>query len=145
MKLSIKEDPQLDETEIIIHCNMIDKDIQQLISMIRHTNYTIIGEKDGHHYTIPLEQVHYFESVDDQTFFYTKTDVYRCAKRLYEIEHELYNMRFIRISKACIVNISKLSHVRPLLDGKFEAITYNEEVLIINRHYVKKFKEAFGL
>ena len=52
---------------------------------------------------------------------------------------------FVRISKSCILNIMQLNSVRPLFHGKFEAQLKNQEKIIINRHYVPKFKEKFGL
>lgn len=145
MKIIIEESEQQEDVEIIIKCAYLDASLQKLIAMISNASYTFKAEKEGKLYQIALEDIHYFESVDDQTYLYTKDDVYQCDKKLYELETLLEKTRCVRISKACIVNIECLIHVRPLFDGKFEAVTSANEILTINRHYVKAFKEAFGL
>lgn len=145
MKLIIEESSDQKETEIIIKCAYIDEFTQRMIKRIRSYSYELKGEKNGNVYNLFVDDVHYFESVDEQSFAYMEHDVYVLKQKLYELEEFLQNTPFIRISKSCIVNIDALVHIRPLFDGKFEAETIGGEKLIINRHYVKSFKEAFGL
>ena len=74
--------------------------------------------------------------------------------RNYELEHQiegtdkeelLKDTSFVRISKTTIVNIDYLKFVRPLLGGKMEITFINDESLVVNRHYLKSFKNKFGL
>lgn len=145
MKLIIEEDNKQEECEIIIRCACMDERLEKLVAQIRSYTFSIKGIKEGHMYVMTLTDIHYFESVDDQVYIYTQNDVYESDKKLYELEEQLRNTRFVRISKSCIVNVDALVHVRPLFDGKFIATTQKKEELVINRHYVKAFKEVFGL
>lgn len=145
MKLKIEENASFEETEILIKCPYIDEELQQLIKQIRIYSHTLKAEKQGNLYAIAIQNILYITSEQEQTYLHCKDDVYYCDKKLYELEEMLRNIRFVRISKSCIVNCATLIHVRPLFDGKFEAVVQNSEVLIINRHYVKAFKEVFGL
>lgn len=145
MKLVIEQDNSFDETEIVIRCSSINSDLQKIIDAIKICSFTITAYKDGYVRKINHENVCYIESVDEKTFIYCENEVYDCKMKLFEIEEELMNSTFVRISKSCILNIEYIERVRPLLNGKYEVLLINREKLIINRHYVPNFKKKFGL
>jgi len=145
LKLIIDQSLEHDEVEIIIKCGLIDESLEKLIAQIRLYSFSIIGKKDGVNHLIRLEAIFYFEALDDKTFIYCEQDVYECGLKLCEIEKQLEQTQFIRISKSCILNIMHLTSVRPLFQGKFEAQLKNSEKLLISRHYVPAFKQKFGL
>lgn len=145
MKLIIEQDSNREETEIIIRCSAINSDLQKIIDEIRLFSFSINAYKDGSIRKIEPENVCYIESVDEKTFIYCENDVYDCRMKLYKLEEVLIKSTFVRISKACILNIEFIESVRPLLNGKYEALLLNGEKLIINRHYVPDFKKKFGL
>ncbi len=62
----------------------------------------------------------------------------------HQTEQLLPQSDFVRISKI-VLNINKLTSVKPLLNGKMEVHMNNGEVQIVNRHYLKDFKNKFGL
>ena len=83
--------------------------------------------------------------MDERIFIYRQNDVLECRLKLYELEEKLNGTNFLRISKSCILNLNHLESVSPQFDGRFEALLENGEKVIINRHYVKAFKEKFGV
>ena len=87
--------------------------------------------------------MYYIESIDNHSFLYSEKDVYESDLKLYEIENMLTGTHFIRVSKNLIVNTVLIDNVRALFNGKFEASLMNGEKVIVNRHYVKAFKEKF--
>lgn len=141
MKLIIDQSLEHKDVEITIKCGLIDEGLQRLIDQIRLYSFSISGKKDGSIHQIRLEDVYYFESIDNKTFAYCDQEVYECSPKLYELEQQLAHSHFVRISKSCILNITRLVSVRALLYGKFEAQLANTEKLIINRHYVQALKE----
>lgn len=145
MKLVIDQSLERQDIEITIKCGVIDENLERLIAQIRLYSFSISGKKDGRSHLIRLEDVYYFESTDNKTFLYGEKDVYECSYKLYELENHLANSHFLRISKSCILNVAKLSSVRALLNGKFEAQLANQEKLVINRHYVQALKEKIRL
>ena len=84
----------------------------------------------------------YAESVDDRVFLYTTSDSYEIRMKLYELEDLLKNRSFLRISKSMLVNLMKISSVRPALNGRFSAILKNGEEIIISRKYVPALKQV---
>ena len=85
------------------------------------------------------------ESVEEKTFVYLEKEVYESNLKLYELEEQLKNTSYIRVSKSIILNIEKLQSVKPLINGKLEANLKNNEKILINRHYVPEFKKKFGI
>jgi DNA-binding LytR/AlgR family response regulator len=141
--LKIIESEEYEEIQIVIKCSKIDRRMKHIIETIEQSNISLYGEKDGRIYSLEPESLYYIESVDNKTFVYTKNEVYENNLKLYELVERLQATSFIRISKNLIVNINYIKSVRALINGKFEALLTNEEICIVNRHYVKSFKEKF--
>lgn len=144
MKLKIEMFDTCKETEVNIKCKEIDNRLKKAIDILK-SDKSFTVRKDNSTKVLKIEDIYYFESVDEQTFAYTQDDVYSCQKKLYEVESVLSDTSFIRISKSCILNIDYLESVRALLNGKLEGTLSNNEKVIINRHYVPEFKKKFGL
>lgn len=145
MKLKILRDEKYKEPCVTIEYSEETKQVNDIIEMVRLFGNTVKVESNGNSLNLNLKNVYYFESVDDNTFVYTKSEMYSSDSKLYKIEEMVKEMFFARISKSCIVNISKIKSVKPFLNGRFEATLLNGEKLIINRHYVAGFKRKFGI
>lgn len=143
IRLTIHESEEYDEVEIIIKCQQIDNRLERLIQQIQQTTTTINGTRDGRTYSLIVDNVYYIESIDNRSFLYNEKDVYENDLKLYEIEKMLVGTHFVRISKNLVVNTAQIESVRALFNGKFEASLTNGEIVIVNRHYVKLFKEKF--
>lgn len=145
MKLIIDESLEYQDVEITIKCPIMDGKLKRLVSQIRLNLFSITGKKDGASFQIQLEDIFYFESVNDTTFIYCEKEIFECDRKLYELENELSNSSFVRVSKSSILNTSHIFCVKALINGKFEAKLNNEERIIINRHYVQAFKEKLNI
>ncbi len=130
--------------EIVIRCNKIDDEARKIISLFEDKQF-IIGKLDNRSYQIKIDNIYYFEANEDRSFIYCKDKVYETNLRLYELEKQLDEQLFVRISKSIILNLNKLDSIRTLLNGRYEAVLINDERLIITRHYVSSFKEKFGM
>ncbi len=145
MKLKIEMFDECKETEVNIKCKELDNTLKKAVDILKQSDKTFAVRKDNSTKILKIEDICYFESVDEQTFVYTQEDVYSCQKKLYEAEEILSDTSFVRISKSCILNIDYLESVRALLNGKLEGTLSNDERVIINRHYVPAFKKKFGV
>ena len=143
IRLTVNESKNYDEVEITINCPQIDNELERLIKQINQLHITLTGTRDGRTYSLFVDNVYYIESIDNHSFLYSEKDVYESDLKLYEIENMLTGTHFIRVSKNLIVNTVLIDNVRALFNGKFEASLMNGEKVIVNRHYVKAFKEKF--
>ncbi len=143
IRLTINESKNYDEIEITINCPYVDNQLERLIKKIHQLHITLTGTRKGRTYSLFIDNLYYIESIDNQTFLYEEKEVYKSDLKLYEFDQLFLDTHFIRISKNLIVNTTHIASVRALLNGKFEASLTNHEKVIVNRHYVKAFKEKF--
>lgn len=145
MKITTKIINKDEEEEIIIKTYDENAEWVQYVYGINSRNISIVGMYEGRTYKISLKDIYYFESVDGKTFIYSKTYVFSCKLKLYEIEDICSDHMFFRVSKAMIVNAKMIENIRPSLSGRFEMILNNGEKIMVNRHYVTQLKEKLGL
>lgn len=145
MKITIETPKPGEEDEIIIKCKELDDSIMKLINGLKNGDDNILGYQEEKIVKLALKDIYYFESVDNKVFAYCGRDVYEVKKKLYELETLCGSGDFLRVSKSTIMNIAKLSYIKPIFNGRFEAKLKNDEKLIISRQYVVKLKEKLGL
>ena len=145
MKITIETPKPGEEDEIILRFATVDENILKLIQSLKTEKDTLTGYVDDKIQKLSLRDIFYFESVDNKVYAYTAKQVYEVHKKLYEIEEEYANTDFLRISKAVVVNVSKITYIRPMLNGRFEAKLKNDEKVIISRQYVPALKEKLDL
>ncbi|WP_102411006.1 LytTR family transcriptional regulator DNA-binding domain-containing protein [Beduinella massiliensis] len=145
MKLTVEQNLDIRETEIIIRCALIDDRLKALLEQIRLYGFSITARREGNLMQIALEDIFYVESVDDRTFLYVESDVWECDLRLYELENQLKHTAFVRCAKNCILNTQRIQSVRALYNGRLEATLQNGERIVVTRHYVPAVKQRFGL
>jgi DNA-binding LytR/AlgR family response regulator len=145
MKITIETPKPGEEDEIILRFATVDENILKLIQSLKTEKDALTGYADDKIQKLSLRDIFYFESVDNKVYAYTAKQVYEVHKKLYEIEEEYSNTDFLRISKAVVVNVSKITYIRPMLNGRFEAKLKNDEKVIISRQYVPALKEKLDL
>ncbi|HWT74716.1 MAG TPA: LytTR family DNA-binding domain-containing protein [Mobilitalea sp.] len=145
MKIIIEECKLGEEDQIIIRCKEMDENILKIISDLKMGQKKLAGMKDGNITMIDPNHVFYFEGVDNKVFLYCKQNVYETKLKLYEIEEEYSNTNFFRASKSVILNITKIKSVSPAYSGRFEALLFNGEKVVISRQYVPELKKKLGL
>ena len=144
MRVTIKKD--IDSgTAVEIHCREITSETERLERYIRRFDERIIGSSEGQAHTIALEQILYIEAVDKKTFLYTPGNVYETDKKLYELESLLDEKTFFRCSKSVIVNLNKITKLKPEVTRNILATLTNGEVVVISRRNVKQLKALIGL
>jgi DNA-binding LytR/AlgR family response regulator len=145
MKIIIEEAAPGEEDQIIIRCRELDDDILKIISELKKGQKKIAGSKDGNITMIDPSNIFYFEGVDNKVFLYCKQNVYETKLKLYEIEEEYRNSNFFRASKSVILNVSKIKSISPAYSGRFEALLFNGEKIVISRQYVPDLKKKLCL
>lgn len=143
MKLLIEQSLDCKETEIKITCGLMDDRLRHLVEQIKLFSFSITAEKDGISIPVALEDIYYFETIENKTFLYTEKEVCQCSKKLYELEVYLENTTFIRISKNSILNTAMVVSVRAQFGGRLEANLKNNEKVLISKHYMKEFRNKF--
>jgi DNA-binding LytR/AlgR family response regulator len=145
MKIVIEDCNPGEEDQIIIRCKELNETLLKLISELKLGQKKFAGMKDGNIIMIEPSSVYYFEGVDNKVFMYCKQNVYETKLKLYEIEEEYSNTTFFRASKSVILNVSKIKSISPAYSGRFEALLFNGEKVVISRQYVPDLRKKLGL
>lgn len=133
-----KSQPEIVE----IHCHKISDEVKEIVAFVKSRQGQLTGAIDDRRFEIPVSDIFYIESVDNKSFLYTQEKVYETKHKIYELEEILRKKRFIRISKSTLLNLMKISSIKPALNGRFTAVLYSGEETIISRKYVPELKKA---
>ena len=145
MKISIENINHNEEEEIIIRCYEVNDEILELMKKLKTKSNMLIGYNDDSIYQLNPSNVYYFESVDNKVFIYCRDKLYESKQKLYELEQICDHRKFFRASKSTIINIVKISHIKPSLSGRFEATMENGEKVLVSRQYVPVLKAKLGI
>ena len=144
MKVTIKRDIE-SGTAVEIHCREVTSETERLERYISRFDERLTASENGSTYNVQIDEILYIESVDKKTFLYTKGHVLQTEKRLYELEELLDEKTFFRCSKSVIVNLNKITKLKPEVTRNILATLTNGEVIVISRRNVKALKELIGL
>jgi DNA-binding LytR/AlgR family response regulator len=145
MKITIETLPDGAEEEIIIRSNHLDKELMKLIYSVKSGRNRLTAFSDGEILKLSPAEIYYFESVDNRVCACCEKNVYEVKQKLYELEQIYDHTDFLRISKAMIVNVSKISKIVPMFNGRLEAVLTNGERVVISRQYVPDLKKKLEI
>ena len=139
MKLIFKENPDKELT-VTIEYPKQSSQLTRIIQKLKSEEKALVGSENGRDYKVFMPDIFYIESVDKRTFIYTRDMVFRSEKRLYQLENELKEYDFVKVSRNCLVNINELIHIKALANSRLEAELSNGEKIIVSRTYIPEIK-----
>lgn len=142
MKVQIRKIAEKGKEQVLIDCVEITPEIRDICAYVRSKGTNLIGIYDGKICQFELQEVFYFEALDEKVFAYTKSQVYEMKARLYEVEEAYRTYQFIRCSKSIVLNLMLLEGISPALNGRFFAHMKNGEKIMISRQYVPMLKQT---
>ena len=133
-----REKPEILE----IRCHEISDEVREIVAFVKSRQGQLTGTADDRMYEIAVSDIFYIESVDSKTFIYCKNREYETKQKLYELEEMLRDKHFLRVSKSVLLNLMKVSSIKPALNSRFTAVLFSGEQVIISRKYVPELKKA---
>lgn len=150
MRVEIRKIASKEAEKVIIECVKVTSQIDDICAFVEGSGRELTGtsceltmdeEPERHVERFPLQEVYYFEAVDEHVFAYTEQKEYEVRMRIYEIEEQFQACHFVRCSKSVVLNLMKLGSISPALNGRFYAHMKNGEKLVISRQYAPLIKE----
>ena len=145
MKIEIDIDESYSDIEVRINAPGLTQDIERLISLMRMFNMQIAVKKDDETYLLDTEKILYIEAVERNTFVYTEDATYESDLKLYEMEQQLLEQRFTRISKQSIINLKKVKSLKADINRKIRVTLVNGEQIIVSRMYSDELRKRLGI
>lgn len=141
MKVDIRKILQKEKERVVIECVDITPEIENICSYVKSIGTELSGTtQEGHLERFHLNDVYYFEALDEKVFAYTQEKVFEIKLRLYEVAAAYEKYHFARCSKSVVLNLMLLDGISPVLNGRFFAHMKNGEKLIISRQYAPILK-----
>ena len=145
MKINLDIDGKYDDIEVIIRAPHLNNDIERMVAMMRMIDMQIAVRKDNETVLLDTDKILYVEAVDRKTFVYTNTDTYESELKLYELEQQLIERDFLRISKQSIVNLRKIKSLKTDVNRKIRITLQNGEQIVVSRMYSDELRRKLGL
>lgn len=145
MKITVDIDEKLNETEVLIHCNQLTSDIENIIATLRILNQQMLVIREDENYLLDVRQISYIEAVDRKTFVYTEDAVYESKLKLYEMEERLCQSGFFRVSKSCLVHLKFIKSLKNDIQRKLRLTMKNGEQIMVSRQYADEIKKRLGV
>ena len=141
---------QIDEqaVSIVFDMSTMDKLMKFLDEKAgSHKNSKVIsGKSDTGYEVLNYQDICYFEGIGNHVFAVNDHKKFKVKEKLYELEDKLGSQGFIRVSKAFVVNITKIDKISPWFNGKLLLKMVEPEIEIdVTRKYVKDFKSFLGI
>lgn len=136
MIIKLEQNEIQEEIEVRVCYKETTKELIALKEMLNMFDSKVKCKNQNQAFWLKASEIFYIESVDKRTFIYDEHNVYESFERLYQLEKELPKKAFVRVSKACIVNIGKLKSIRTLVNSRLEATLINEEKITVTRKYI---------
>lgn len=145
MKIEINVDETATDLTVSITCKQLTSDIEKMIAALRMMNNQLTARKDHEIHLLDIAQIIYIESVDRTCYIYTADEIYESELRLYELEGQLEEYGFFRISRSFLIQLRNVQSLRADIDRRIRITMSNGEQIIASRQYAEKLKKRLGV
>ena len=144
LKINVELQEDLEDMVVIIKCKEHNALVDRLVAALRIMDRQITVLHEGNMTVLDLEKILYIESVDRKCFIYTAEKLYESCNKLYELEQQLEQYLFVRINKACIVNLKNVESIKTYIDRRLLMTLMNGGPRVVSGRYAEGIKVLLG-
>ncbi len=145
MKIEILVDEDVTDMKITVTCRQLTPNVEKLLAHLRMMDNQLTGKKNGEIYLLDIARIIYIESVDRKCFIYTSDEVYETDFHLYELEQQLMECGFLRVSKSFLIHLQRIQSLKADINRKIRITMSNGEQIIASRQYADELKNRLGV
>lgn len=145
LKIEVFVDEKETDLKISVTCRQLTPDVEKILATLRMMNHQLTAKKDAEIYLLDIAQVIYIESVDRKCFIYTVDEIYESDFRLYELEQQLEEYGFFRVSKSFLIHLQNIQSLKADINRKIRITMSNGEQIIASRQYADELKKRLGV
>lgn len=145
MKIEINIDENATDVSVKITCNQMTEQITKLITTLTMMNKQLAVKKEDETYLLEVADIIYIEAVERKCFVYTKSDVYESDLKLYEMEQQLEQFGFFRISKSVLLKLTCIQSLKADINRRIKITLTNGEKIMVSRQYAEELKKKLGV
>lgn len=143
MKVELKLDKTIDETKVVIYAKELNNDLSDLVNKLQllEKKKKLIGYLEDKAYILDKDDIETFYAENNNVYARVRDQNYKIKQKLYELEEQLKETSFIRISHSEIANFNKVESLEiqgsRLIILKFQS----NQITYVSRRYVSKIKQ----
>ena len=146
MEIEIKIDNSRKEPKIIIVTDKITDEINTILKKLAAESPPILtGFRNNQLEVLEQSEILRIYAEGGKVLAATKDGEYTLRQRLYELEAQLEQQHFIRISNSEIINLKKAKKFDLSYTGTIRVILADDSVSYVSRRYVSKIKKVLGV
>lgn len=145
LKIEIIVDENTEDLGITVTCKQLTPDVEKILASLRMINHQLAVKKDGEIHFLDIARIIYIESVDRKCFIYTRKDVYESDYRLYELEGQLEEYGFLRVSKSFLIHLQDIQSLKADINRRIRITMAGGEQIIASRQYADELKKRLGV
>lgn len=146
MNIEIKIDNSCKEPKIIIVTATVNDTIKELVKKLAEDRRRILAGFRGETLEIlQLQNISRIYAMQGKVFAVCNDGEYLLKMRLYELEEQLKDTAFVRISNSEIINLHKVKRFDLSYAGTICVVLTDGSVTYVSRRYVSKIKQVLGI
>lgn len=146
MKIKLIIDKKYEETQIHIYNDKDSLEARKLYHIVNSAVNTSLTAYIGEEiYMLPCTDIIHIYTQQQKVYAATKAGTYILRQRMYELEEQLDQSRFLRVSNSEIVNLKKIKHMDTSVTGTIRMYLDGDMEAYVSRRYVTKIKKALGI
>lgn len=145
LKIEIRVDENATDMEITVTCKKLTPKVEKLLATLRMMDSQMIGRKNNEIHLLDIAQIIYIESVERKCFVYTSDEVYESDFPLYELEQQLAEYGFFRVSKSFLIHLQSIQSLKADINRRIRITMSNGEQIIASRQYADELKKRLGV
>ena len=146
VQVEINIDSSVTEPKVIILTDRMTEEINDLVRRIsKPETQMIAGFRDDTVTLLDQETILRIYAANGKVFAVTGNGEYLVRQRLYELEAQLRQDRFVRISNSEIINLKKVRHFDLSFSGTICVSLSDGTVTYVSRRYVSKIRDLLKL
>lgn len=145
LKIEIHVDEKAADLTVCVTCRQLTADVEKIVAALRMINHQLTAKKDNEIHLLGIEQLIYIESVDRKCFIYTSEEMYESEFKLYELEQQLEEYGFFRVSKSVLIHLKKIQSLKADINRRIRITMSNGEQIIASRQYADALKKRLGV
>lgn len=145
MKIEIITDENAEDLKISVVCRQLSPQVEKIIAMLRMTDNQLTARKNDEIHLLDISRVIYIEAIDRKCFIYTADDIYESELKLYELEQQLEEYGFFRVSKSVLIHLHNVQSLKADINRRIRITMSNGEQIIASRQYADQLKKRLGV
>lgn len=145
MKIEINIDEAITDMEVVVTCSKLTPKVEKILAALRMMDCQLTGKKGDEIHLLDIAQIIYIESMERKCFVYTTDDVYESDFPLYELERQLAEYGFFRVSKSFLIHLPSIQSLKADINRRIRITMVNGEQIIASRQYADGLKKRLGV